>query len=49
MNPQTQTELEAAAFRSLVKHLDSRTAQGTDTTKGQQGRQERQERQGQQG
>lgn len=24
MNPQTQTELEAAAFRSLVKHLDSR-------------------------
>ena len=24
MNPQTQTELEAAAFRSLVKHLDHR-------------------------
>ncbi|MDE0927109.1 MAG: DUF1244 domain-containing protein [Methylophilaceae bacterium] len=24
MNPQAQTELEAAAFRSLVKHLDGR-------------------------
>lgn len=24
MNPQTQTELEAAAFRRLLEHLDSR-------------------------
>ncbi len=24
MNPQTQTELEAAAFRRLLKHLDER-------------------------